>query len=374
MSDRGALALERAKAIVPLIGSAADRIDRERCLTPTVVERLIDEGFFRALVPQWLGGAELDWPDYLQVVFTLATADGSTAWCVNQAAVFATTAARTDEELARKVWGDPRTVVANGPPARAVSTPVDNGFRLSGRWMFSSGCRHANWMAAVTVEDDEEKRLHLLSREQVTLVDVWDVAGLRGTGSFHFETEDQLVPAEHTTTVVESNPETGPLYAIPRNSLFNCGFGMVALGVARAGLDATVELAREKTRQYARRTLAFNPVVQSHIGKAEAKWRAAWNLHDTTTRTVWENIKTRGDITLDDRVQLRMSSVHAIRQSAEVSDICYDLTGSHAIFSSTGIQRRFQDNHAITQQIQGREAHYETVGQHFLGLEPDGVL
>ena len=366
--------LTQAIELSPFIRSLADKIDRERELPAELAKKLIDGGFFRLLIPKWLGGAEIDWLDYLDVICTLAMADGSTAWCVSQACVFATTAARVPEALAREIWGDPHTVVANGPPARAISIPVDGGYRLSGRWMFSSGCRHANWMAAVTVEDDEEKRLHLLPRDHVELVDVWDVQGLRGTGSFHFETKNRFVPLAHTVSVIESNPQAGPLYAIPRNSLFNCGFGNVALGVARAGLDATVALANEKKAQYAKRTLAHNPVVQSQIGQAEAKWRAAKALLDNTTAEVWEQIKRTGEISLDERIHLRMASTHAIRQSAEVVDIVYNLTGSHAIFSTTGIQRRFQDAHAITQQIQGREAHYETVGQHFLGLEAQGLI
>ena len=133
-------------------------------------------------------------------------------------------------------------------------------------------------------------------------------------------------------------------------------------------------LAGEKKAQYATQTLAHNPVVQNQIGLAEAKWRAARALLDETTATVWERIKSSGDITLEDQMELRMVSTHAIRQSAEVIDIAYSLTGSHAIFTSTAIQRRFQDVHAITQQIRGREAHYETVEQYFLGLEPKGMF
>ena len=374
MSEPTSDVLTRVIALSPLIEQSAEAIDRDRELTPALIEKLISGGFFRLLMPKWLGGGELNWPDYLEIIRVLAMADGSTAWCVNQACVFATAAARVPQAFAKEIWSDPRTTIANGPPAWADSTPVDGGYRLSGRWMFSSGCRHANWLAAVTVQEDTEKLLHMVPRSQVELIDVWDVAGLRGTGSFHFEINDQFVPTAHTATVVESRPQAGPLYAIPRTLLFACGFGCVALGVSRAGLNATLALAREKKAQYASQPLAYNPVVQNHIGQAEAKWRAAKALLDTTTAAVWERINTNGDITLEDEIELRMASTHAIRQSAEVIDILYNLTGSNAIFSSTGVQRRFQDMHAITQQIQGREAHYETVGQYHLGLEPDGVF
>ena len=91
-----------------------------------------------------------------------------------------------------------------------------------------------------------------------------------------------------------------------------------------------------------------------------------------TVREVWENVQRNDAITLDERIRLRLAGTHAIRQSAQVVDIVYNLTGSNAIFESTTIQRKFQDIHVITQQVQGREAHYQTVGAHILGEQPDG--
>jgi alkylation response protein AidB-like acyl-CoA dehydrogenase len=367
-------ALIRAKSLYASIAASAPTIDAERQLPPTLVEQLVKAGLFRLLTPKWLAGEELDWLDYLDVVRTIASADGSTAWCINQACVFATTAARVSASLAREVWGDPDTIVANGPPAHVESVAVDAGFRLSGRWMFSSGCRHATWLAAVSPLGDSRQRLHLLPKDEVTLIDVWQVQGLRGTGSFHFETNDQFVPVERTGELQDNNSNTGPLYVIPRNLLFACGFGSVALGVSRAGLDATVQMAKQKTAQFSTATLANNAVVQQKIGKAEARWRGAKALLDNTTASVWRRVVDTLEISLDDRIALRLASTHAIREAAEVVDVAYSLSGSHAVFSRTPIQRHFQDAHAITQQVQGRESHYESVGQHALGLEPTGIF
>ena len=207
-------------------------------------------GFFRLLVPRALGGEELDWPEFLEVVRTIAEADGSTGWCVNQAAVFATVSARVPPALAGEVWGDPLTVVGNGPAKFGESVPVEGGYRLTGRWMFSSGCRHANWIAAVTDETGPDRRLHMLPPGDVDFVDVWDVQGLRGTGSFNFETKDRFVPAEHTAVIAFDAPEAGPLYVIPIHVMFACGFGSVALGVSRVGLDAGIALSREKVVRF----------------------------------------------------------------------------------------------------------------------------
>lgn len=362
---------ERVEALVPRIEQAADDIDARRELPPALAEQMKQAGLFRLLVPQSLGGEELDWPIYLDAVLKVARADGSTGWCFNQGAVFATTSCRAPQVLAQEVWGDPLTVVSNGPPQRAEWEAVDGGFRLSGRWMFSSGCRHANWVAALT---GRPTRLYLIPKDEVEFVDAWQVHGLRGTGSFSFEAKDLFVP-EHRTMLLEVEPLVpGPLYVIPQALLFACGFGCVALGVARAALDATENFARGKRPRFGSRPISEDGVVQRQVGQAEAGYRAAKALLFETVGEVWDAVCGNGAITLEERIRLRMAGTHAMRESARVVDILYNLSGSDSIFEQTAIQRRFQDAHVITQQIQGREAHYETVGQYFLGLDPDGLI
>lgn len=361
---------DRAKALVPRIEALADHIDSERELPPELVKAMLDGGLFRLLTPRSLGGEELDWVDYLDVVRIIAGADGSVGWCLNQGAVFATTSARCPAALAEEVWGNPRTIVGNGPPQEARSERVAGGYRLSGRWMFSSGCRHANWIAALTTDDG--LRLHFLPRDAVRLVDVWQVQGLRGTGSFAFETHELFVPEHRVVHDGGRLREPWPLYLVPQHLLFACGFGCVALGVARAGIDATIELATGKRPRFAKRKLAESAVVQQQIGQAEATWRAAKALLYETVAEVWERVQATSAITVEQRIRLRMAGTHAIRQSAAAVDIVYNLSGADAIFASTAVQRRFQDAHVITQQVQGRESHYETVGQFLLGMEPGG--
>lgn len=375
-SDNGGLTpLARAEALVPQIANAADEIDAQRELPTALADAMKDAGLFRLLVPRSVGGEEMDWLEYLEVVRTIAYADGSTGWCFNQGAVFATTSCRAPEALAEEVWGDPRTVIGNGPPQGNIDLEhVKGGYRLSGRWMFSSGCRHANWIAAVSGGRGEPPRLHLLPRDDVEFLDVWQVSGLRGTGSFSFRTENLFVPDAHTMRLDVPPREPGPIYVIPQGLLFACGFGCVALGVSRAGLDATIEVCSDKRPRFGSRTLCEDPVIQQQIGKAEAKWQAAKALLVESAGNVWKSVSATGKITMAERIQLRMAGTHAIRESAGVVDIAYNLSGSTAIFHDRAIQRRFQDAHVITQQVQGREAHYETAGQYFLGLDPKGVI
>lgn len=371
----GLTPLARAESIAPKIAAAADEIDAGRELPEAVANEMKALGLFRLLLPRSVGGEEMEWPAYLQTVRAIAYADGSAGWCFNQGTVFATTCCRAPMELAQEVWSNPGTVVANGPPQGAVdSKPVSGGHRLSGQWMFSSGCRHANWVAALVANRGQPPLLHILPRDDVEFVDVWQVKGLRGTGSFSFRAEDAFVPERRTMRLDVPPREPGPLYVIPQALLFACGFGCVALGVSRAGLDATIELCSDKRPRFGSKPLCEDPVIQRQIGQAEAKWRAAKALLVDATGEVWRSVAASGRITMQERIALRMAGTHAIRQSAEVVDIAYNLSGSTSIFANTAIQRRFQDAHVITQQIQGREAHYETAGQFFLGLEPRGVI
>ena len=383
--DKVGAFLEAARELTPRVVAAADRAESDRELPLELANEIADKGFFRMLVPKSLGGAEIDLMQYLSVIETFAEADGSTAWCVNQNAGFATAAATMPEETAREIWSDQRAVLANGPPTSAEAVPVDGGYRLTGRWNFSSGCRHATWMAAVAPirhpdrhkedsTDDKDVRILLVPKNEVDLVDVWQVNGLRGTGSFSFEVQDLFVPSIRTFNPSDRPREGGPLYVLPMSLLFASGFACVALGVARAGLDSAIEIAGGKRPDLGKDLLRDKPVVQRQIGQAEAVWGSARAFLLEAASAAWESACKIHSLTLEERIRLRLASTHAIRMAAEVVDIAYNLCGSDSIFANNPIQRRFQDAHVITQQVQGRMAHYETAGQFFLGLEPEGYF
>src|SRR5919106_146506 len=126
--------LEAARKLVPMIRSAADEIDAQRELPRPLFEALADAGMFHLAVPRAIGGGEIDLPTYTQVIEELGKADASTAWCINQGAIYATYAARMPREIARQIWIDPpRAVVANTPAPSAVAVPVAGGYRVTGR-------------------------------------------------------------------------------------------------------------------------------------------------------------------------------------------------------------------------------------------------
>ena len=208
----------------------------------------------------------------------------------------------------------------------------------------------------------------------MTFVDVWQVNGLRGTGTFSFEVKDVFVPSERTFNPSDTPREEGALYVMPMLLLFASGFACTALGVARTALDAAVELAGGKRPRLDRNLLRDKPIVQREIGRAEAIWGSARAFLLETASAAWESACQVHALTLEERIRLRLASTHAIRMAAAAVDIVYEVCGSDSIFENKPIQRRFQDAHVITQQIQGRMAHYDTAGQFFLGLEPEGMF
>src|SRR2546428_9322230 len=251
--------VDAAGKLVPLIRSCADQIDAARELPRSLFEALADAGMFHLAFPRSLGGAELDLPTYVEVIEEIGKADASTGWIVNQNSIFATYAARMPRDVARAIWVDtPRAVVANTPAPSARAIVVPGGYRVAGRQGFSTGCRHAPWVAAHgqvidngeprVVNGQPETRYLLVPVAEAELLDTWKVRGMRGTVTHHFAVNDVFVPAERSVHSVSAPLlEEGPLYRVPRTLCFASGDGAIALAVARSCLDAFAELAGAKT-------------------------------------------------------------------------------------------------------------------------------
>jgi alkylation response protein AidB-like acyl-CoA dehydrogenase len=376
--------LEAARKLAPQIRSSADEIEATRELPRPLFEALADAGFFHLVVPHSLGGAELDPPTYIQVIEELGKADASTAWAVNQGAVYATYAARMPRDAARAIWIEPpRAVVANTPAPSAIAVPVPGGYRVTGRQGFSTGCRHATWVAAhaqVVVDGEPRKladgqpdvRYLYVPVGEAELLDTWKVRGMRGTGTHHFAVHDVFVPEARTVlSVAAPLLEPGLLYQIPRTLLFASGDAAVSLGLARACLEAFYELAGAKTPRAMTAPLREQSMVQVQMGHAEAAVRSGRALLTETVRELWDALNTTGAITLDHRAALRIATTHAIRLAVEVIDTIYNAAGATATYESHIIQRHFQDIHVISQHMQSRLAHYELVGRYWMGLPID---
>lgn len=375
----GAGLAERARALAPLIASEAPEIERTRRLTPSVVDALIENGLYRALLPQSLGGSEAPPEIFMQMLEEIAKADASTAWCLGQCSVCAMIAAALDHDSAHEIFNTAPGILAWGAVAHEARA-VEGGYRVTARWDFASGSRQASWLGAhvrivnadgtprKTAEGAPEMRTILFPLASAVMHDVWEAIGLAGTGTDSYEVHDLFIPDRFAAfrDVPEVLREPGPLYRLPTGSTFSLGFAAVSLGVARATLDAAIALARAKHQSLAASAMRDNQAVQSLIGRTEADLRAARAYLYATANAMWRDLSATGTFSQAHRSAVRLASTWTIQQSAKVVDTAYHMAGATAVFRSNPFERRFRDMHAITQQIQARDTHYEDVGKAIL--------
>jgi alkylation response protein AidB-like acyl-CoA dehydrogenase len=368
--------------LIPLLQSAASRIDDARELPR---DAMYEAGMFKLLLPRAHGGCELRPTDYIQCVEAIAEGDASAAWCMNQGSGCSMAAAYVAPEVAQEVWGGKRDVLAwgQGPGAKAIRT--QGGWLVSGSWSFASGSRHATWLGAMcpsfsadgtSIRHSDGKpweRTLLFRRNKARIDDVWQVLGLRGTGSDTYTIKDLFVDDEHTLTreYDAERRELGTLYKFQAMQLYASGFASVALGVARAMLDAFVGLAKTKSQAWSTDALRDNHAVQHILGYSDAAWRAARAGLHKVMDDAWEEAFRNGALTLDQRIWIRQAATFAIHTARDLSHQVFHEAGSTAIFDQHPFERRLRDVNSVSQQLQGRRAHFETVGLYLLGGEPN---
>ena len=370
--------IERAQALAPLIAREADEIERTRRLTAPVVSALIENGLYRVLLPQSLGGAEAPPEIFMQVLEEIAKADASTAWCLGQCNVCGMTAAYLDKDAANEIFNTPPGILAWGAIANEVHV-VPGGYRITARWDFASGSRQASWLGAhvQVVEADGTRRMGpngtpeirtiLFPVTSATMYDVWDVIGLSGTGTDSYSVDNLFIPEKFAALRDNFSAlrEKGPLYGITTFTMFGLGFAAISLGVARAMLDAAIELARGKA-SVGIKAMRDNHAVQGLVGRTEGNWRAARAYIYGSAAEAWRDLTQTGRLSEEHRAALRLASTWTIHQAAAVVDAAYHMAGATAVFRANKFERRFRDMHAIAQQIQGRDNHYEDVGRMIL--------
>ena len=373
--------VDRARSLQPLIAREADEIERTRRLTPAVTSALIENGLYRSLLPKSLGGIEAPLQVFMRMQEEIAKADASTAWCLGQCSVCAMTAAYLDPDAANEIFNVAPGILAWGAIAHEVRA-VPGGYQANARWEFASGSRQASWLGAhVRVAEPDgaprrkkdgspEIRTILFPVTDATLYDVWDVIGLRGTGTDSYSVDNLFIPEKFAALRDDPSAlrERGPLYKLSTNMVFGMGFAATSLGVARATLDSAVDLARGKTPQ-GLKAMRENNSVQGLVGRTEASLRAAHAYLYATAAEVWRDLARGDPITEAHRIALRIATTWTIHQSASVVDTAYHMAGATAVFAANKFERRFRDMHAIAQQIQARDTHYEDAGRAILAAK-----
>jgi alkylation response protein AidB-like acyl-CoA dehydrogenase len=304
---------------------------------------------------------------------------------MNQGSGCSMAAVYMEPAVVREIWGGKRDVVAWGQGPGTKAFRAEGGWRVTGTGSFASGSRHATWLGAMCPSFEADgtpivrpdgvawERTLLFRREKARIDDVWQVMGLRGTGSDNYTVKDLFVDDAHTLTR-EYEPERreqGALYSFQAMQLYASGFASVALGVSRAMLDAFVALAKTKSQAWSADSLRDNQAVQQIVSYSDAAWKAARAGLHKTVDDAWRDVARTGELSLDHRMEIRQAATYAIHVSRDMAHQVFHEAGSTAIFNNKPFERRLRDVNSVSQQLQGRRTHFESVGLYRLGGEPN---
>lgn len=376
--------LERVAGLVPELRERTREIERGRRVPADLSERLGAARLYRMLVPRAIGGEEVHPWTFARALEALATGDSAAAWTVMTGATTGLLFAYLEPAVAKRFLDDAPDAAFAGvfaPSGRAV--PEGEGYRLSGRWRWASGCENARWRmgGALVMDGDAPRRLPsggpeirscFFGADDSTVHDTWNVTGMRGTGSHDLSVEGLVVPAEHTTCVLVDAPRHDtPLYRFPVFGLLATGVSSVGLGIARAALDHVVELARGKRSRGGKKTMAESELVQVRIASAEAELSAARALTRETLEEVHAHAEAGGDLTDAHKARLRMAATFAAGAAARTVDAAYHLAGGAAVWDESPLQRHLRDVHVMTQHVMVGDSTLKPIGRILLGLETD---
>mgnify|MGYP005838080975 CR=1 FL=1 len=378
--------LKAAEAYVPKLQARSDEIEKNRRLPQDIADSFAETGFYSMMVPERYQGIEIDPPSFLKIVRTLARGDASAAWCVMIGATTGLGSAYMPEADAVEIFGNGKRTITAGvfaPTGKAL--PEAEGYRISGRWQWGSGSPNAAWVSGGCFVMNDGKpemsptgvpisRMMMVPKEDVTLLDTWDVSGLCGTGSTDFEITDVFVPKGRAVAFGYDKPMERPLYLFPIFALLASGVASVALGTARAAIDELVGFASAKTPQGTLKPLANRPDTQMNVARAEALLRSAETWMDATVAAAWDAAQTSGEIDVALRRDMRLSMAHATTSAAEAVDLVYGLGGGTSVYRKSPLQRHFRDVHVATQHMMVAKGVLEQAGRLFLGLKTDTTL
>lgn len=362
--------VDRASAVSAIADKHAEWGDQHGRLAEPVVEAMHREGLYGMWVPRSVrGGAELDPLASLRVIETVSHGDPSAGWVLMASALaIGTGAAYLDQPAVDELFSGARLPVIAGQGTRpGTAAPKDGGFLLSGSWSFASGIRHGTHIHTLgIIEGTGEPRIFVLPVERATLVENWDVLGLRGTGSIDYNIDAVFVPEAYTHfAVVETPRRGGSLYTIGIigfaamcHSAWGCGIGRRLLDELGAWVRAKVGRAG---------TLADSDSFQEQYAKAEGTYRAARAFVYETWGDIKETLDRNAPLSVRQHTLMRLAMGHITWSAQEVAAFVYRTAGTTALRAGP-LQRLFRDMQAGTQHVTSSPPVFRAIGRELAGV------
>ena len=378
--------LERVRALLPTLRERALRAEQLRRLPDETFKDFQEAGLFRCLQPKRYEGYELDPGTFYQAIMDVGTVCGSSAWILGVIGVHNWHLALFPPQAQEDVWGEDTSIQLSTALAPTGTVErVDGGFRLRGRWSFSSGCDFCHWgvlggiVPPVKEGEPPDARTFLVPRRDYTIEDNWHVMGLCGTGSKDLVVPDAFVPEYRTHSYRDAfhlrNPGTavndGPLYRLPFGLIFPNGLAAPAVGVALGALDAFREQSKARVNVRDQTRVAEDPFIQLRLAEAAAEVDGARERMLGNFAEMMRLVSAGKEIPLTQRARYRWDAAKATDWSVRAVDRLFEASGGRGIFLDNPIQRAWRDVHAMRAHVGNNPERAAAVfGRSEFGLPP----
>jgi 3-hydroxy-9,10-secoandrosta-1,3,5(10)-triene-9,17-dione monooxygenase len=347
--------------LLPVLRQRAQEAEDHRMVPAESVKALAETGFFRLLQPASAGGLEADPVTFFTAVRLIASACGSTGWVSSVVGVHPWQLALFPPQAQEDVWGaDPETRMSSSYAPTGKATLVQDGYKLHGRWSFSSGCAHASWVLLGGIVTNDEGQpvdfcTFLVPASDYAIDDVWDTVGLRGTGSNDIVVDDVFVPRHHALSFTDvtrckcpgQEVNSGPLYRIPFGSIFSYAITTPIIGMATGAYQAHVEYQQQRVRaSYVGQKSADDPFAQVRVAEAAGLLDVAWLALERDMTELMGHANAGEKIPLPLRLRVRRDQVTGTGQAIRAVDLLFENSGGRALKLGTPIQRFWRDAHA----------------------------
>ncbi|NBE52584.1 3-hydroxy-9,10-secoandrosta-1,3,5(10)-triene-9,17-dione monooxygenase oxygenase subunit [Streptomyces boluensis] len=379
--------LTAVRALVPALRERAGEAEACRRLPDSTVKELAGSGFFRLLQPRAYGGLAADPDTFHTVVEEIAKACGSTGWAASVLALTPWHLALFDARAQDEVWGagaDNSALICSSYAPTGTVTRVTGGFRISGRWHFSSGCDHAQWalLGGLVTDGDGrpvDMRTFLLPHSAYTVDDVWDTVGLRGTGSNDIVVDDAFIPEHRSLGYApvtalacpghEAHPD--PLYRLPYAALFTTTISTSIVGIAQGAYEEHLAAARQRFRSAGGQQAAEDPFAQVRTARAASEIDAARLQLAHNMADMYATVRRGEGVSMDQRARARRDQVMATERAAIAVDLLVGNAGGGVMGQGGDVlQRAWRDVHTGRRQAANDVERALTLfGQHVLGVE-----
>lgn len=352
--------LSRARALVPVLRERAPEAAARGALHEETIQDFKDAGFFRIVQPKRWGGYELDPQVFFEVQMIVAEGDMSAAWVLGVVAIHNWQLALFDDRAAQDVWGkDNGTLISSSYMPVGKVTRVDGGFKFSGRWGFSSGSKHCDWVflgamvPPLNAGDPPDMRTFLLPRSDYTIVDNWDVMGLRATGSHDIVVDDVFVPEYRTHKAADgfaiTSPgnalNTAPLFRLPFGQIFVRAVSTAAIGALRGAISSYADITSKRVGMNDGKRTAGDPTAQYNLALAGT---IADELRLVLLRNfdrLMEAARGGPALTMEERIKMRFDSALVLQRAVEGVDLLMACCGGMGTFLNHPVNKHFLDIH-----------------------------